>query len=138
MRNRSGSSSRGMSGPWRLPLRQVAASLLLFAMMLTGIFGEIVKASHTSVVVIGGVPVVVCGEGLGDDPASPVPGTPGTSGCCEHCVLGAPAALPDAPAFALPASSRYRMMPVAVAVRLPSLSRLRSPRQSQGPPVGLR
>ena len=113
-------------------LKHATGALILLAMMLTGVFGELARASHQSVVMIGGVAVPLCGDPAGGDG---LPMAPGSPGCCDLCVLGAPGILPGAPALFVPATVQRKVALNALTVWVPVLSRPRTPRQSQGPPL---
>ena len=55
--------------------------------------------------------------------------------CCDACALSAPATLADAPSLTGPAAVTHHIEHAEAMAWVPSGARLRTPRQSQGPPA---
>jgi len=81
---------------------------------------------------IPGVAVYICHAG--EDSGS-FPEAPPQHDCCDACALSAPVTLAAAPILTEPGSvARYVEHAQAMAWA-PTVTRLRTPRQSQGPPT---
>lgn len=55
--------------------------------------------------------------------------------CCDQCVLAAAAMPPDPPELSLPAEIVVDVNPSGIAIVAPMTPSVRTPRQSQGPPL---
>lgn len=81
---------------------------------------------------ISGVAFHICHSGEGD---GSIPADQTHHDCCDACALCAPVTLADAPSLTGPASVVHFVEHVQAMTWVPSSSRLRTPRQSQGPPT---
>ncbi|MCW6506578.1 hypothetical protein [Lichenifustis flavocetrariae] len=81
---------------------------------------------------IPGIAVHICHTGESDGSA---PVDPAHHDCCDACALSAPVDLAAAPVLTGPASVAHFIAHVQAMAWVPRLARLRTPRQSQGPPT---
>ena len=81
---------------------------------------------------IPGVAAHIChtGEREGSPPADGA-----HHDCCDACALSAPATLADAPSLTGPASVVHFVEHAQAVAWVATVTRVRTPRQSQGPPV---
>jgi len=105
----------------------------MFVLTLAGVGRGLAAGSDmASSFVIPGVAFHIChtGEGEGSIPADQA-----HHDCCDACALCAPVTLADAPSLTGPASVMRFVEHVQAMTWVPTLARLRTPRQSQGPPT---
>jgi hypothetical protein len=116
-------------------LQRFVAAALIFALALTGL-GRGLAAAHAhapAAISVGGIVVPICHSDPGD--ASGTPDRGGQHDCCDACALLAPAVLPGPPDLTAPAALAYFAQHVHAAAWVRIVARLRTPRQSQGPPT---
>ena len=106
----------------------------MFVLTLAGVGRGLSAASDMTGPVYGipGVTVEICHTGSRDDS---IPAGPVHHDCCDACTLLAPITLSDAPSLTAPASVVHFVEHVQALAWVPTLARLRTPRQSQGPPA---
>jgi hypothetical protein len=81
---------------------------------------------------VPGVAVHICHSGEGD---GSIPGDRTHHDCCDACAISAPATLADALSLTGPASVMHYVEHAEAMTWVPTVARLRTPRQSQGPPA---
>lgn len=127
-------NSRVMTRLAFLVARRFVVACLMFALVLSGA-GRVVMAaqvqSDMTTVVIAGYTVQVCATDNGSDK-----GTGGShQQSCDHCPLCAPTLLPVPTIVIRPAAIVRLARLDPLPIKTPHIVGLRSPRQSQGPPV---
>lgn len=118
------------------PTRHMVAVLLVIALALIGVGRGIALASgmpSAATITIGGVEIAICHGGDGDHSNGPA----GTQhDCCDTCVLLAPVLLSTPPQLVVPMTVIAYVEHAIAMSWVPAFARTRSPRQSQGPPIG--
>ncbi len=108
----------------------------MVVLTLAGIGRGLAAASGMTVTDFGipGVAFHIChtGDSDGDGPA---PVDPSHHDCCDACALLAPVTLADEPSVSGPASVMHYVEHAHAMAWVPTIARLRTPRQSQGPPT---
>lgn len=115
-------------------LRRAVAALLMLTLTLAGVGRSVASLTGEPVgtVIIAGFVVHQCHTDAGADPAD---GPASKRDCCEDCALCGPVILPAPASARHPPARIVTVDPVQVAPWTPHVSRSRTPRQSQGPPV---
>ena len=105
----------------------------MFVLTLAGVGRGLALASDNAPsFAIPGVAFHICHAGEGD---GSMPADQAHHEGCDICALCAPVTLADAPSLSGPASVMRFVVHVEAMTWVPSLARLRTPRQSQGPPT---
>jgi hypothetical protein len=106
----------------------------MLVLTLAGVGRGLAAASDMTVTGFGipGVAFYIChtGEGGGSAPADQ-----SHHDCCDDCALLAPVTSADAPSMSGPASVMHYVEHTHAMAWVPTIARLRTPRQSQGPPT---
>jgi len=118
-------------------LRRGLAEALVLVLMLAGVEQGVVALSGPADAgfPVPGVHVAICHSGGAPPPAPAGPALPYTHSCCDVCALLAPVILPAPQVLSGPAPAAYFAGRALGAAWLPAVARLRTPRQSQGPPL---
>ena len=109
-------------------------AILLLSLTLAGAVRGVAAASEMSAAAFGipGVTPQICHTG---EAGGSLPGDEPHHDCCDRCVLFAPVTLADAPSVSGPGSVLHYVEHAHAVAWVPTLARLRTPRQSRGPPV---
>ena len=115
-------------------LRQIVAAVLILALTLAGVGRALATASETSAIG-GGSTIPICHSGPGEASRTGDPAEPSHHDCCDQCALCA-LALPAAPVtLAQPVSVEHVAVHARALRWAPTVARVRTPRQAQGPPA---
>ncbi len=115
-------------------LRQALTALLVLVLTLAGVGRGLAAASDRTAPGLGVASLAfpICHAGAGDGSA---PADPSRHDCCDACALLSPVTLADAPALSGPASVIHPIAHAQAMAWVPTVARLRTPRQAQGPPT---
>ncbi len=106
----------------------------MIVLTLAGVGRGLAAASGSAAPTFGvpGVAFHICHTGEAD---GSIPTDQARHDCCDACALSAPATLADAPSLTGPASVTHYVEHAQAMAWVPTAARLRTPRQSQGPPA---
>ena len=118
-------------------LRRALAAILISALTLSGVGRAVATVPHPvdAHYAIAGVRVPICHSDAGTSTSPADPTHPTQHDCCDDCALLAPAVLPAAPSLTGPATVEHYAEHVHAVAWVPAIARLRTPRESQGPPA---
>lgn len=118
-------------------MRHALAALLIFVLALAGAGRGFPAAGEApaSVALIGGVVAPICHAGAASEADPAGPGGHAHHDCCDACALCVAFILTTPPTAGDPAAFATDAPSLAVAVFTARVARLRTPRQSQGPPA---
>ena len=126
-----------MLAPTTSGLRCAFAAILIIVLTLSGVGRAVATVSRPVDIhyAIPGLQVPICHSdaGTSTDPADPI--HPTQHDCCDECALLAPVVIPVPPSLTGPASVEHYAEHAHAVAWVPAIARLRTPRQSQGPPA---